>query len=53
MVEQNDVLKQFLAGTYSNLFLYLNSVSESEKTEGSKNYGFPKNGITFLPKISL
>jgi len=32
--------KRFLAGTYSNQFLDLNSVSESEKTEDSKNHGF-------------
>ena len=41
MVQQSDVLKQFLAGTYSNQFLYLNSVSESKKTEDSKKSWFP------------
>ncbi len=52
-LQQSDVLKRFLAGTYSNQFLYLNSVSESEKTEDSKNHSFPKKGIIFLPEISL
>ena len=47
MVEQSDVLKRFLARTFSNQFLYLNSVSESEKTEDPKNLTFPKNGIIF------
>ena len=33
---------QYLAGTYSNKILYLNSVSESEKTEDSKKSMFPR-----------
>ena len=53
MVQQSCVLKQFLAGTYSNQFSYLNSVSESEKTEDFKNQGFPKKGVVILSKISL
>ena len=36
MVQQSNVLKQLLAGIYSNHILHLNSVSESEKTEDSK-----------------
>ena len=51
MVQESDVLKRFLAGTYSYQFLYLNSVSQSEKAEDSKNQGFPKNGIIFLSEI--
>ena len=42
MVQQSDVLKRFLAGTYSNQILHLSSASESEKTEDFKNLGFPK-----------
>ena len=33
--------------------LYLNSVSESEKAEDSKNLCFPENGTMILPEISL
>ena len=53
MVQQSDVLKQFLADTYSNQNLHLNSVSESEKTEDSKNHGFPRNKASIVPEISL
>ena len=53
MVQQSDVLKPFLAGTYSNQFLHLNSVSESENTVDSKNHGFPKNKVSIVPEISL
>ena len=51
MVQQSDVLCQFHADTYSNQFLYLNSASGSQKTEGSKNHAFPMNGIIFLLEI--
>ena len=47
------IIKRFLAGTYSNQFLYLNSVSVSEKTEDSKNLCFPENGAMVLPEIPL
>ena len=53
MVVQSDILKRFLAGTYSNQSLYLNCVSESEKTEDSKNLCFPKKGVIVPPEISL
>ena len=53
MVQQSYVLKRFLAGTYSNRILHLNSASESEKTEDFKNLGFPKNRTIVLPEISL
>ena len=52
MVQQSDVLKQFLAGTYSNQILQLNSVSESEKTEDFKNLDFPKNK-TIIPPVNI
>ena len=42
MVLQSSILKRFLAGTYTNQFLYLNRVSESEKNEDFKNYSFSK-----------
>ena len=38
MVQKSGIIKRFLAGTHSNQILYLNSVSESEKIEDSKNY---------------
>ena len=41
MVQESVIIKQFLAGTYSNQILYLNSASESENTEDSKNL-FPR-----------
>ena len=50
MVEQSDVLKQFLASTYSNHILHL-CASESEKTEDSKNHGFPRNETSIVPEI--
>ena len=53
MVQQSDVLKQFLACTYSNQILHLNSVSESEKPEDSENHGFLKNKASIIPEISL
>ena len=53
MVQQSDVLKRFLADTYSNQILHLNSVSESKKTEDFNNFGFPKNRIIILQGISL
>ena len=53
MVQKSDIIKRFLAGTYSNQILYLNSVSESKKAEDPKNLCFPKNGTMILPEISL
>ena len=53
MVQKSDVLKRFLAGTKSNQFLHLSSVSESEKIEDSKNHSFPKNKASIVPEISL
>ena len=53
MVQQSEILKRFLAGTYSNQILHLNSVSESEKTEDFKNLGFQKNKTLIQPEISL
>ena len=53
MVQKSGIIKRFLAGTYSNQILYLNSVSESEKAEDSKNLCFPENGTMILPEISL
>ena len=41
MVHQSDVLKQFLAGTYSNQILHLSSFSESEDWRFKKSW-FPK-----------
>ena len=48
MVQQSGVLKRFLAGTYSNQFLCLSSISEPEMIEDSKNHAFLKKEITFL-----
>ena len=42
--------KQFLTGTYSNQILYLNSVSESKKTEDYK-ICFPENGAMVLLEV--
>ena len=53
MVQKSGIIKRFLAGTYSNQILYLNSVSESEKIEDSKNLCFPENGAMVLPEIPL
>ena len=53
MVQKSGMIKRFLAGTYSNQILYVNSVSESEKIEDSKNLCFPENGAIILPEISL
>ena len=39
---KSGTIKRFLAGTYSDKILYLNSVSESEKTEDSKKSMFPR-----------
>ena len=52
MVHQSHVLKQFLAGTYYNQILHLNSFSESEKTVDLKNLSFPKNRPIVLPEIA-
>ena len=53
-LEKSGIIKRFLAGTHSNQILYLNSVSESEKIEDSKNLCFPENpGAMVLPEISL
>ena len=53
MVLQSTLLKRFLAGTSSDYFLYLNKVSESEKSEDFKNHSFPKKGIIIILENSL
>ena len=53
MVQQNDVLKRFLAGTNSDQILHSISVLESEKTEDSKNHGFPKNKAIIVSEFLL
>ena len=53
MVQKSGIIKRFLAGTYSNQILYLNSVSESEKIEDSKNLCFPENGAMVLLSCGL
>ena len=53
MVQKSGIIKRFLAGTHPNQILYLNSVSESEKIEDSKNLCFPENGAMVLSKIPL
>ena len=53
MVQKSGIIKRFLAGTHSSQILYLNSVSESEKIEDSKNLCFPDNGTMVLPEIPL
>ena len=53
MVQNSGIIKRFLAGTHSNQILYLNSASESEKIEDSKNLCFPENRAMVLPEIPL
>ena len=53
MVQKSVIIKRFLAGTYSKQILHLISVSESEKTEDSKNLCFPENGAMVLLEIPL
>jgi hypothetical protein len=45
MVQKSGMIKCFLGNTYSKQILYLNSVSESEKTVDSKIY------LWFYPKF--
>ena len=53
MVQKSGIIKRFLVGTHSNQILYLNSVSESEKIEDSKNLCLLENGAMILPEIPL
>ena len=42
MVQKSGIIKRFLGATYSNQILHLNSVSEPEKIEDSKNLSMHK-----------
>ena len=65
MVQQSDVLKWFPYSnqilhlpifTLTNQILHLKLIAivlESEKTEDSKNYSFPKNKASIVSEISL
>ena len=52
MVQKSGILNQFFLQALT-LTLYLNSVSELEKIEDSKNLCFPENGVMVLLEIPL